>query len=310
MSHPPTSARQLKELLVYRIAQGVYPVGSRMPGTRELALDIEANRNTVAKAYAELARDGLLQIVKGRGAFVVGRVDTTAGQEPADQVARTLDDAIIHARLFGFSRDAIIQLAEERVHAIFDEGAPRLGFVECNPYDAELVAGELSTQLGTHVLPLLIEDIAPSGAMPFDVAATSFFHLEEVERLLTGRVDRVVGVNTLPDPEALLALARLTAGTHVGVVAANDTGVERFSLLVRTYCRAVIRSLVTPSDASLDEMIPWADVMVTSLSCSPQVKARAGDKPVITLAFHVDPQSVQYLRSRVLIAGPRKVAAP
>src|SRR5881392_875675 len=70
-----TSARQLRELLVHRIASGKYAIGSQLPGTREFALDVGANRNTVAKVYGELAREGLLQIVAGRGAFVVGRVD-------------------------------------------------------------------------------------------------------------------------------------------------------------------------------------------------------------------------------------------
>lgn len=305
MPHRPTSARQLRELLVHRIASGRYPIGAQLPGTRELAVDVGANRNTVAKVYGELAREGLLQIVHGRGAFVVGRIDAAAGQEPSEQVARVLDDAFGRARLFGLSRDDALKLAETRVRAIYDEGTPRLAFVECNPYDAQLVAGELATQLSTDVASLLVSNIPPTGSVPFDVAATSFFHLEEIDRVLEGRGVRVVGVNTLPDPGALLALARLATGTKVGIVAANEAGVERFALLVRTYCRAEIRSQVTPTDAALDEIVPWADVLVSSLSCAPQVQARARGKPVIVLAFHVDPQSVQYLRTHVLATTAR-----
>src|SRR5689334_11874330 len=119
MPHRPTSARQLRELLVHRIASGRYPIGAQLPGTRELAMDVGANRNTVAKVYGELAREGLLQVVHGRGAFVVGRVDAADGQEPAEEVSRVLDDAFSRARLFGISREAVRQLSEERLRVIY-----------------------------------------------------------------------------------------------------------------------------------------------------------------------------------------------
>jgi DNA-binding transcriptional regulator YhcF (GntR family) len=289
-------------LLVHRIASGQYSIGSQLPGTRELAVDVGANRNTVAKVYGELAREGLLQIVAGRGAFVVGRVDAAIGQEPVEQVARLLDDAISRARLFGLPRTDVIRLAEERVRAGYEVGAPRVSFVECNPYDARLASGELATQLGMPVRSLLYTEIPSSGPIDTDIAATSFFHLAEVDRMLNGRGARVIGVNMQPDPDALLALARLPEGTKVGIVAANEAGVERFSFLVRTYCRAEIRSLIEPTDASLDELVPWADVLVSSLSCALQVQAHGAGRQVIVIAFHVDPQSAQYLRSKILTA--------
>lgn len=302
MANRQTSARHLRELLVHRIASGQYTIGSQLPGTRELAVDVGANRNTVAKVYGELAREGLLQIVAGRGAFVVGRVDAGIGQEPIEQVTRLLDDAINRARLFGLAQADLVRLSEERIRAGYEDGTPRVSFVECNPYDARLASGELATQLGMPVRSLLYTDIPPSGPIETDIAATSFFHLAEVDRMLNGRGARVIGVNMLPDSDALLALARLKEGTRVGIVAANESGVERFSFLVRTYCRAEIRSLITPTDESLDELVPWTDVLVSSLSCALQVQAHAAGRQVIVIAFHVDPQSAQYLRSKILTA--------
>ena len=303
MTNRQTSARQLRELLVHRIASGQYPLGAQLPGTRDLAMDVGANRNTVAKVYGELAREGLLKIVTGRGAFVVGRVDAAGGQEPVEQLGRLLDDAVRRARLFGLARADVLQLAEERIKAGYEEGAPRVCFIECNPYDARLASGELATQLGMPVRSMLYTDIPTSAPIDADIAATSFFHLAEVDRMLNGRGARVIGVNMLPDSDALLALARLPEGTKVGIVAANESGVERFSFLVRTYCRAEIRSLITPADASLDELVGWAGVLVSSLSCAVQVSARADGRQVIVLAFHVDPESARYLRTKILTNG-------
>ena len=47
----------------------------------------------------------------------------------------------------------------------------------------------------------------------------------------------------------------------------------------------------------------WADVLVSSLSCAVQVSARADGRPVIVLAFHVDPESTRYLRAKILANG-------
>lgn len=309
MSNRPTSARQLREALVHRLASGQYPIGAQLPGTRELAVEIGANRNTVAKVYGELVREGLLQIVPGRGAFVVGRLDPTTGQEPTEQVTRALDDAVSRARLFGLPRDAVLRLAEARICSLYDEGTPRLVYLECNPYDAQLVSGELTTQLGAEVEPRLISSVPATGAVGFAVATTSLFHLGEVDRLLTPRGVEVIGVHTLPDPHALMALARLMRGARVGIIAVNQASVERFTLLVRTYCQVEIRTVPAPTDAELDELTAWAEVLVSSLSCAAQVRSRAGERPVIVLAFHVDPQSAQYIRSHVLAAGRQPSAA-
>jgi DNA-binding transcriptional regulator YhcF (GntR family) len=303
VSNRQTSARQLRELLVHRIASGQYPIGAQLPGTRDLAVEVGANRNTVAKVYGELAREGLLRIVTGRGAFVMGRVDAAGGHEPVEQVTRLLDDAVSRARLFGLGCDQLLRIAEERIKAGYEAGVPRVSFVECNPHDARLASGELATQLGMPVRSMLYTDIPASGPVDTDIAATSFFHLAEVDRMLNGRGARVIGVNMLPDSDALLALARLSEGTKVGIVAANESGIERFSFLVQTYCRAEIRSLVTPTDASLDELVPWSDVLVSSLSCALQVSAHAEGRQVIVIAFHVDPQSAQYLRGKILATG-------
>jgi GntR family transcriptional regulator len=44
--------------------------GDRMPTVRGLARELRINPNTVARAYRELERDGLLEAGAGRGTFV------------------------------------------------------------------------------------------------------------------------------------------------------------------------------------------------------------------------------------------------
>jgi GntR family transcriptional regulator len=59
--------RQLMERLIARILDGSYQEGEMLPSVRQLASDCEVNPLTAAKAYKELARDGLIERLRGEG---------------------------------------------------------------------------------------------------------------------------------------------------------------------------------------------------------------------------------------------------
>ena len=52
------------------IGRGLLKPGERLPTMREVAVALRIDLNTVQRAYAELERDGLLTLVRGRGTFV------------------------------------------------------------------------------------------------------------------------------------------------------------------------------------------------------------------------------------------------
>ena len=55
------------------VSAGDLSVGDGLPGVRSLAQQLVINHNTVAKAYAELVRDGTLTSQHGRGVFIAER---------------------------------------------------------------------------------------------------------------------------------------------------------------------------------------------------------------------------------------------
>ena len=74
--------RQIADQIRAQIAAERLAVGSRLPPIRELARELQVNRDTVALAYEQLARAGLVESTVGRGTFVAGgRV--VPGAEPA-----------------------------------------------------------------------------------------------------------------------------------------------------------------------------------------------------------------------------------
>ena len=53
------------------IAVGAWRAGDKLPSVREYAIERKVNPNTVAKAYSLLEREGLIEILPKKGAFVL-----------------------------------------------------------------------------------------------------------------------------------------------------------------------------------------------------------------------------------------------
>jgi GntR family transcriptional regulator len=67
---PRSIARQITDGIRLLVASGELPVGAQLPSVRGLAEQLTLNPKTVAKAYNDLATEGWLDAVQGRGLYV------------------------------------------------------------------------------------------------------------------------------------------------------------------------------------------------------------------------------------------------
>ena len=65
--------RQIASQIEQAVLSGVLRAGDKLPGVRELAVELAVNPATVVKAYDELQQGGLIEQPRGRGTFVRGR---------------------------------------------------------------------------------------------------------------------------------------------------------------------------------------------------------------------------------------------
>ncbi|SHI67022.1 DNA-binding transcriptional regulator YhcF, GntR family [Tessaracoccus bendigoensis DSM 12906] len=92
-----------------RIAVGTWPPGDRIPGVRELALDLRVNPNTVQRALAELDRQGLSRSERTAGRFVT--LDAAAiDQARVDLASEVATEYARRAQGLGMSLDAAREL--------------------------------------------------------------------------------------------------------------------------------------------------------------------------------------------------------
>jgi GntR family transcriptional regulator len=101
----------IKEL----IARGALQEGASLPPVRQLAADLGVNLNTIATAYRELQKDGLITVRHGSGAVVASRTSTERDQT---ELLRPLRTALTELVLAGLSPRKIISIVMRELRTV------------------------------------------------------------------------------------------------------------------------------------------------------------------------------------------------
>jgi GntR family transcriptional regulator len=92
------------------IVLGTWRDDEPLPSVRQLAVQLRVNPNTVAQAYRELEREGVIYMRRGQGSFVAAR------QEPDEDRATLLRDLarrmLQEAHRYGFAAAELAQALE------------------------------------------------------------------------------------------------------------------------------------------------------------------------------------------------------
>jgi GntR family transcriptional regulator len=94
--------QQVKEAL----RLGLLDVGDQLPTVREVVADLAINPNTVAKAYRDLEREGLVVARPGRGTFVASTL-AAPSLEHHDALRVQLEEWLAKAREAGLDEESI-----------------------------------------------------------------------------------------------------------------------------------------------------------------------------------------------------------
>lgn len=115
--------RQLTEQIRQAIARGRLKPGTRLPSVRALSRDLVVNPNTIARAYTELEREGVLNTRQGLGVFVAepqAELSTAARRE---RLAVAIDRFLTEAVHLGFSADDVMAAVTKRIRGFQFVGA-------------------------------------------------------------------------------------------------------------------------------------------------------------------------------------------
>ncbi len=108
--------QQLKEKILRLIMAGAIGPGDPLPSVRVMARELGINPNTVAKAYQDLEKSGLIYSVAGKGSFISG--EETLDRQMTASVLDRFREAVREARSAGVDRQTALALVEE----VYKEG--------------------------------------------------------------------------------------------------------------------------------------------------------------------------------------------
>jgi GntR family transcriptional regulator len=296
--------RQIVEQVEFMIEAGQLDDGDRLPSSRMLASNLNINRNTVARAYAELRDQGYVVSRRRSGMVVSGARDARERASARNRAREIVREASRECVALGLPADEISSLAYH-----FGLQAERLqvnvAFVECNAERASYFADELSQRLELPVDPLVLGEFDPATSLDVDLVLTTFFHLSEVRRLARPLGVEVVAIVVAPHVTTLVQLAGVPKGKRVGILYSTMDQAEgiRDSLL-QSGLRD-IEVLKAPTPRELEKV----DVVVVP-SEMPELREQVnGAVDVIEFGNVLDEASTRMVREVVDELRDRKATA-
>jgi GntR family transcriptional regulator len=106
---------QLVDQIRYAAASGALRPGESLPSIRPLAEELRVNRNTVAKAYAELESQGVIETIPGKGCFLGENHSPFNKQVRQKLLLKEIDEAVVTAHHLQVDRAAFLALVEDRL---------------------------------------------------------------------------------------------------------------------------------------------------------------------------------------------------
>ncbi len=112
---PAPIYRQIVTQVRHAVLLGARPAGEQLPSVRALAEQLVINPNTVARAYSELVRDGVVEARAGRGYFIADRRQIYAEPERLRRLQQALDALLSDALVLNFTAEEIKGALEQRL---------------------------------------------------------------------------------------------------------------------------------------------------------------------------------------------------
>ena len=107
--------KQITEQVRLAVATGRLEVAAQLPSVRALAESLVLNPNTVARAYADLAREGVIETRPGRGVFIIPKRKVLHRSESRRRLEPLLNSLLSEAMALDFSPDELRDAFEKKL---------------------------------------------------------------------------------------------------------------------------------------------------------------------------------------------------
>jgi GntR family transcriptional regulator len=101
-------------------AAGTMQAGEALPSIRPLAEELRVNRNTIAKAYAELENQGVIETIPGKGCFIRPNNSPLRKDVRRKLLSEEVDQVVVQAHHLQVPPPELVDLVKERLEVFED----------------------------------------------------------------------------------------------------------------------------------------------------------------------------------------------
>jgi len=106
---------QIMDQIKAAAASGALRPGEPLPGIRPLAEELRINRNTVAKAYLELEREGVIETRAGKGCFLRNGQPRLLKSARTEALLPLVDAVVVQAHHLQIPEAEVLKLVQSRL---------------------------------------------------------------------------------------------------------------------------------------------------------------------------------------------------
>lgn len=106
---------QVVQQVKRQIASGAIVPGDQLPAVRDMARDLVLNPNTIAKAYQELEREGVVESRRGLGTFARAPLMPMTDADRRSVVSELLVKALVEAEQVAVSPEEVVTLLKKLI---------------------------------------------------------------------------------------------------------------------------------------------------------------------------------------------------
>ncbi|MBO5386550.1 MAG: GntR family transcriptional regulator [Lachnospiraceae bacterium] len=104
---------QIVEQVKYHVVKGNIKPGMGIPSVRKLALELNITPGTVAKAYQELERQGIVETIRGKGVYIAGETDRKPDVARLEAAKKSLEPGLLELKVMGLREDEVTAMIKE-----------------------------------------------------------------------------------------------------------------------------------------------------------------------------------------------------
>ena len=305
---------QIKHQIKRLLETGRLKEGEQLPTERDLSESLVVSRNTVSMAYKELVLENVLSSSPGKGTFINPQAlinHKFKENNSQTRITEIIDVVINEALELNFELNELEKIVCSRIKE--KEKLLKninIAFIECNQEQLYFFSKGIELGTGISIIPILIDeiykepDIFRERIRSIDLVVTTFFHYDEVKKLLADQKQRVLTIALDPLMETMVNIAHLSSkNKSIGLVCITDKFAQRIFQSIR---QAGIKfqnfKFTISHDASkVKKFLINTDIVITSPGRKKEVEKLISPQiPLIEFVYVPDKGSMSMLKLAIL----------